>query len=585
MATAYLLPIKTAAALFPLLALVLLLPTAVLLYRRHGVMSRGRTLSVYGFLYYSLTAFCMTIVPLPKQTADMCQRFAIVAHPQWMPGNTFRDIWKEADHKIGLNALVLQNPAVAGTLFNLLLLLPLGIFLRYHFVRSLRATALIGFTVSLFFELTQWTGVWGLYNCPYRLFDVDDLIVNTAGAMAGWLLAGPVARMLPTLETLDGRALAARPVPFGRRLTALVVDVAGYVLASVFAMAVMTFQSGTAPTWTPIAIFVAWFVLLPLATGTTPGKRLLLLKLVADDGGPLLPWRLTLRALLLGALAMPFLSGLFLAVVILLNEPYPSVLFTTVRDSGAQGAAAVLTALSPGQLLAVLVGFTLTVTCVRKTLRHPDRLAPHDRISGIRNATLPHSRAIRAARDARDSAGAAARDAARGAGDAARAARDATGAAGGVAGAARGVAGATGDAAGATRGTAGATRAARDAARAARDTAGATRAARDTARATGAARDTARATGAARDTARATGAARDTARATGADTQTAAQSPVQAAARPGDRAAPVAVAQDADDAPADADASGRPLATAATMATAATTGSAAEAQGSAADSR
>ncbi len=478
MATAYLLPIKTAAALFPLLALVLLLPTAVLLYRRHGVMSRGRTLSVYGFLYYSLTAFCMTIVPLPKQTADMCQRFAMVAHPQWMPGNTFRDIWKEADHKIGLNALVLQNPAVAGTLFNLLLLLPLGIFLRYHFVRSLRATALIGFTVSLFFELTQWTGVWGLYNCPYRLFDVDDLIVNTAGAMAGWLLAGPVARMLPTLETLDGRALAARPVPFGRRLTALVVDVAGYVLASVFAMAVMTFQSGTAPTWTPIAIFVAWFVLLPLATGTTPGKRLLLLKLVADDGGPLLPWRLTLRALLLGALAMPFLSGLFLAVVILLNEPYPSVLFTTVRDSGAQGAAAVLTALSPGQLLAVLVGFTLTVTCVRKTLRHPDRLAPHDRISGIRNATLPHSRAIRAARD----------------------------------------------------------------------------------------------------TARATGAARDAA---GADTQTAAQSPVQAAARPGDRAAPVAVvvAQDADDAPADADASGRPLATAAT------TGSAAEAQGSAADSR
>ncbi|WP_234701428.1 VanZ family protein [Streptomyces malaysiensis] len=564
MATAYLLPIKTAAALFPLLALVLLLPTAVLLYRRHGVMSRERTLSVYGFLYYSLTAFCMTIVPLPKQTADMCQRFAIVAHPQWMPGNTFRDIWKEADHKIGLNALVLQNPAVAGTLFNLLLLLPLGIFLRYHFVRSLRATALIGFTVSLFFELTQWTGVWGLYNCPYRLFDVDDLIVNTAGAMAGWLLAGPVARMLPTLETLDGRALAARPVPFGRRLTALVVDVAGYVLASVFAMAVMTFQSGTAPTWTPIAVFVAWFVLLPLATGTTPGKRLLLLKLVADDGGPLLPWRLTLRALLLGALAMPFLSGLFLAVVILLNEPYPSVLFTTVRDSGAQGAAAVLTALSPGQLLAVLVGFTLTVTCVRKTLRHPDRLAPHDRISGIRNATLPHSRAIRAARGAaqgraagaaRDGAGAAAgaaRDTARGAGGAggaARAARDAAGAARGAtgaAGAARDAAGATGGAAGATRGTAGATRAARDAARAARDTAGATGAARDAA---------------------------------GADTQTAAQSPVQAAARPGDRAAPVAVAQDADDAPADADASGRPLATAAT------TGSAAEAQRSAADSR
>ncbi|WP_413799778.1 VanZ family protein [Streptomyces iranensis] len=396
MATAYVLPIKTAAALFPLLALLLLLPTAVALYRRHGVMSRGRALSLYGFLYYALTAFCMTIVPLPKQSADMCRRFAMVAHPQWMPGNTFRDIWKEADHKVGLNSLVLQNPAVAGTVFNLLLLLPLGVFLRYHFRRSLPATAAIGFAVSLSFELTQWTGVWGLYNCPYRLFDVDDLIVNTAGAVAGWLLAGPVARMLPTLETLDGRALAARPVPFGRRLTALVVDVAGYVVASVFTTVVI-YRGGSAPTWMLVGIFVAWFVLLPLATGATPGKRLLLLKLVADDGGPLMVWRLTLRALLIGALVMPFLAGLFLAVLTLLNEPYPARLFATVRDSGTQGAAAILMALSPAQLLTVMVGFTLTAVCVRKTLRHPDRLAPHDRISGIRNATLPHRRAVRAA--------------------------------------------------------------------------------------------------------------------------------------------------------------------------------------------
>ncbi|GAA0980725.1 VanZ family protein [Streptomyces rhizosphaericus] len=396
MATAYVLPIKTAAALFPLLALLLLLPTAVALYRRHGVMSRGRALSLYGFLYYSLTALCMTIVPLPKQTPDMCRRFAMVAHPQWVPGNTFRDIWKEADHKVGLNALVLQNPAVAGTVFNLLLLLPLGVFLRYHFRRSLPATAAIGFAVSLSFELTQWTGVWGLYSCPYRLFDVDDLIVNTAGAMAGWLLAGPVARMLPTLETLDGRALAARPVPFGRRLTALAVDVAGYVVVSVFITAVI-YRGGSAPTGMLVGIFVAWFVLLPLATGATPGKRLLLLKLVADDDGPLVAWRLTLRALLLGALVMPFLAGLFLAALTLLNEPYPARLYASARDSGTQGAAAILMALSPVQLLAVMAGFTLTAVCVRKTLRHPDRLAPHDRLSGIRNATLPHRQAVLAA--------------------------------------------------------------------------------------------------------------------------------------------------------------------------------------------
>ncbi|MCQ8189256.1 VanZ family protein [Streptomyces rugosispiralis] len=414
MATAYLLPIKTAAALFPLLALVLLLPTAVLLYRRHGVMSPGRTLSLYGFLYYLLTAYCMTIVPLPKQTADMCERFAPVAHPQWIPGNTFSDIWKEAHHKIGLNALVLQNPAVAGTVFNLLLLLPLGVFLRYHFRRSLPATAAIGFAVSLSFELTQWTGVWGLYNCPYRLFDVDDLIVNTSGALIGWLLAGPIARMLPTLEALDGRALAARPVPFGRRLTALAVDLAGCVAVSVFATAVLTAQGGTAPAWPPVAIFVVWFALLPLATGATPGKRLLLLRLVAEDGGPLVPWRLILRALLLAASVMPFLSGLFLATLTLLNEPWRYDLIARGHDSGAQGVTAVLDALSPVELLAVMAGCALTATCARKTLRHPHRLAPHDRVSGIHNATLPHSRAVRAA--AQTAAQTAVRDADRAAG-------------------------------------------------------------------------------------------------------------------------------------------------------------------------
>lgn len=396
MATAYLLPIKTAAALFPVLALLLLLPTAVVLYRRHGVLSHGRALSLYGFLFYGITAFCMTVVPLPKDPT--CERFRAVAHPQWVPGNTFGDIWKESGHQLTPGALVFQNPAVAGALFNLLLTLPLGVFLRYHFRRELRATAAIGFGTALFFEVTQVTGVWGLYNCPYRLFDVDDLIINTSGAVLGWLLAGPVARLLPTLETLDGRALVRRPVPFGRRLTALVVDLAGYVCAAVFAAVLMTAQDAAIPPWVLAGIFAAWFVLLPLATGATPGKWLVRLRLVADGGGPLLAWRLTLRALVLGAFVTPLLTALFLAALVVLDEPWPSGVFAHAHahahDPAAQGAAAVLDVLGPVELLAVAAGFTLGAACALNTLRHPDRLAPHDRASGVRNAALPHTRAV-----------------------------------------------------------------------------------------------------------------------------------------------------------------------------------------------
>jgi glycopeptide antibiotics resistance protein len=38
-------------------------------------------------------------------------------------------------------------------------------------------------------ELTQLTGIWGLYPCPYRQFDVDDLILNTTGVVIGFALA------------------------------------------------------------------------------------------------------------------------------------------------------------------------------------------------------------------------------------------------------------------------------------------------------------------------------------------------------------------------------------------------------------
>ncbi|EFL25366.1 PE-PGRS family protein [Streptomyces himastatinicus ATCC 53653] len=182
-------------------------------------------------------------------------------------------------------------------------------------------------------------------------------------------------------------------MPFGRRLAALAVDLAGYVLGTIFAGFVLTARNVALPAWLLLAgTFAAWFVLVPLATGATPGKWLLRLRLVADGGG-LVAWRLTLRALLLGAFVLPLLAALFLAVLIVLDEPWPYGLFALAHDPGAQGAEAVFTTLGPVQLLAVAAGFALTVTCALETLRHPDLLGPHDHASGIRNAALPHSRA------------------------------------------------------------------------------------------------------------------------------------------------------------------------------------------------
>lgn len=54
------------------------------------------------------------------------------------------------------------------------------------------------------------TGVLVLYERPHRLFDVDDPVISTSGAVVGWSLAGGITRRLPALEALDQRARAER---------------------------------------------------------------------------------------------------------------------------------------------------------------------------------------------------------------------------------------------------------------------------------------------------------------------------------------------------------------------------------------
>jgi hypothetical protein len=107
---------------------------------------------------------------------------------------------------------LLREAAFQQLALNVLLFLPLGFFLRLVVHRGLVVTTLLGLALSLAIETTQLTGVWGLYHCAYRVFDVDDLLVNTTGAFLGVLLAWlflhrhrRVPETLPTQITLGRR--------------------------------------------------------------------------------------------------------------------------------------------------------------------------------------------------------------------------------------------------------------------------------------------------------------------------------------------------------------------------------------------
>lgn len=116
-------------------------------------------------------------------------------------------------------ASLLRDPVLLQLALNLLLFVPLGFFLRLILRRGVVVAGLVGLAVSLLIETTQLTGVWGLYDCAYRLFDVDDLAINTAGAVVGSLVSALfVARR-------TGSAPLPTTITSGRRLVGIVSDV------------------------------------------------------------------------------------------------------------------------------------------------------------------------------------------------------------------------------------------------------------------------------------------------------------------------------------------------------------------------
>lgn len=85
----------------------------------------------------------------------------------------------------------LTDLTVMSSIMNFVVCGGFGLMLARAGLRPLAAGA-TGLALSLGVETTQLTGLYGLYPCPYRQFDVDDLILNTGGTLAGATLGAAV---------------------------------------------------------------------------------------------------------------------------------------------------------------------------------------------------------------------------------------------------------------------------------------------------------------------------------------------------------------------------------------------------------
>ena len=249
--------LKQAAVLYPLVAILFTLPYVAFNYRKYGSVFSLRILIVYSFALYMLCVYCLVILPLPTREAAA----ALSGHKaQLTPFNFVADIIKhsQVSLKDPLSFLTLiNNPAFLGAAFNLL----------------------TGFGLSLFFELTQLTGLYFIYPGSYRLFDVDDLMINTLGTMVGFWLARPLTRWLPSRDRLDSISLErGRRVSLLRRMLAMAYDLA---ICGILAMILCQILRISFRFWFVALLQCAGPILL---RGQTVGCRLMRLRLQKKDG-------------------------------------------------------------------------------------------------------------------------------------------------------------------------------------------------------------------------------------------------------------------------------------------------------------
>lgn len=265
----YFFPIKAAFITFPFIALFFTFPFAVYQYKKYGYINKFRVFILYSFLLYLIAAYYLVILPLPNTRDIKSLQAPDTQYYSLIPFNFIYDIFKET--KVVLAApstykYLLTERAFLQAVFNVILLTPLGIYLRYYFKKDLRRTLSITFLVSLFFEVTQLTGIFGIYNAPYRLFDIDDLFLNTLGGYIGYMISPMFIFFLPSKDEMDSNInLEKIRVTYFRRILAYLMDmfVIGLILGKKESILLEA-----------IVFFIYFIIIVYFTNGKTIGKWL-----------------------------------------------------------------------------------------------------------------------------------------------------------------------------------------------------------------------------------------------------------------------------------------------------------------------
>ncbi len=281
----YIEAIKVALLVFPILAFLFTIPFILKQYHKYGSINKLRVLIIYSFILYLICVYFLAIFPLP----DMNQLDMNSPIWQLVPFHFILDIMQDVSYKSVWS--VLSCPSVYTVLFNILMFIPFGIYLRYYFKKSLKKTIVFSFLFSLFLEVTQLTGLYFIYPHPYRLFDVDDLIINTFGGIVGYFVSSLFIKFLPSRDEIDNSSFeAGKQVSGLRRLTRFCLD--GLLWFVFTGILYVIFRTD----YVIIISLIIYYVIIPsIFGGQTLGSRYLKVRLIFPNNKF---WRLLLRLIL-----------------------------------------------------------------------------------------------------------------------------------------------------------------------------------------------------------------------------------------------------------------------------------------------
>lgn len=304
----YLSIIKIALITFPFIAFLITLPYVLKEYHKYGSVYWYRALIIYSFILYLLTAYFLVILPLPSREEVMA---LTTPTTQLIPFNFITDFINNSGfvlNDFSTYITALKSSQFIVPVFNIILTIPFGAYLHYYFKFSFKRTVLWSFLLSLFFELTQVTGLYFIYPRGYRLFDVDDLILNTFGGFVGYFVGSLLLKFLPDREEIDDTAKAlGRKVSIIRRSLAYCLD--WFIATIIFVIINTIFNFST--NFSHYLIFMgAYFILLPyFFKGQTLGCKFLKIKIVSTKSEKLSLLQMILRTALfyLGYVVLPII--------------------------------------------------------------------------------------------------------------------------------------------------------------------------------------------------------------------------------------------------------------------------------------